>query len=174
MSPRSCLLAATLLAATPHIALAHATLEQESVSQNATEKLTVRIGHGCDGAATLRVRVRVPDGMIAVKPMPKAGWALETVVEPYDEAYDYYGNSLTEGVREIVWSGELADGHYDEFVFRGRITDATEAGSMLYVPIVQECADAAERWIEIPQEGQSSDDLAGPAPGVMVRPAATN
>ena len=174
MSTRTFCLAATIFVATTHIALAHATLEQESVSQNTTEKLTVRIGHGCDGAATLRIRVRIPDGMIAVKPMPKAGWTLETVVEPYAEPYEYYGNTLTEGVREIVWSGELADANYDEFVFRARITDATEADSILYVPIVQECADAAERWIEIPEAGQSSDDLTKPAPGVLVRPATTN
>ncbi len=174
MSTRTCFLAAILLAAMTHTALAHATLEQESVTQNTTEKFTVRIGHGCDGASTLRVRVRIPDGVIAVKPMPKAGWTLETVIEPYADPYEYYGSTLTEGVHEIVWSGELADAHYDEFVFRARVTDATVADSMLYVPIVQECADAAERWIEIPEAGQSSDELEGPAPGVMVRPATTN
>lgn len=174
MSTTTLCLAAVLLAAITQTAVAHATLEQESVTQNATEKLTVRIGHGCDGAPTLRVRVQVPEGMIAVKPMPKAGWTLETVVAPYAKPYDYFGNTLTEGVQEIIWSGELADEHYDEFVFRGRVTDTAEANRMLYVPIVQECADAAERWIEIPAEGQSGDDLEGPAPGVMVQPAAVN
>jgi uncharacterized protein YcnI len=127
---------------------ARATLEQESVTQNATEKLTVRIPHGCDGAATLRVRVRISDGVIAVKPMLKAGWTLETVVEPYAGPQEYYGNKLTEGVREVVWSGELADAQCDEFTIRARITDANEAGGMLLVPIVQECVDAPERWIE--------------------------
>lgn len=134
----------------------------------------MRIGHGCDGAPTFRVRMRVPEGMIAVKPMPKAGWTLATVVKPYPVPYDYHGNTSTEEVQEIVWSGELDDAHYDEFVFRGRITDTAEAGRMLYVPVVQECADDAERWIEIPAEGQSDDDLQMPAPGVMVQPAATN
>lgn len=174
MSTRTFSLAAALLVAATQNAFAHATLEQESVTQNATEKLTVRIGHGCAGTPTLRVRVRIPAGMIAVKPMPKAGWTLETVVEPYAEPYNHHGNTLTEGVQEIVWSGELDDAHYDEFVFRGRIADTVEADRMLYVPVVQECADAVERWIEIPAEGQSSDDLEMPAPGVMVRPAATN
>jgi uncharacterized protein YcnI len=36
---------------------------------------------------------------------------------------------------------------------------------------VQECATGAERWIEIPAAGQTSDDLEDPAPGVMVLPA---
>lgn len=174
MSTRSFCLAAILIAAMTHGADAHATIEQDSVTQNSTEKLTIRIGHGCDGAPTLRVRVRIPEGVIAVKPMPKAGWTLETVIEPYAQPYDYYGNTLSEGVREIVWSGELDDAHYDEFVLRGRITDTTVADAMLYVPVVQECAEAAERWIEIPAEGQSGDDLEEPAPGVMVRPASAN
>ena len=174
MSKKTLTLAAALLVATTHAATAHATLEQDSVTQNATEKLTVRIGHGCDGAPTLRVRVQIPEGMIAVKPMPKAGWTLETVVKPYAAPYDYYGNTLTEGVQEIVWSGELDDAYYDEFVFRGQITDKIAADRMLYVPVVQECADAAERWIEIPADGQTEEDLEMPAPGVMVHPAAAN
>ncbi|SFH47960.1 Uncharacterized protein YcnI [Palleronia marisminoris] len=174
MSTRTFSLAAALLVAATQNAPAHATLEQESVTQNATEKLTVRLGHGCDGTPTLRVRVRIPAGMIAVKPMPKAGWTLKSVVAPYAEPHDHHGITVTEGVQEIVWSGELDDAHYDEFVFRGRITDTVEAERMLYVPVVQECADAVERWIEIPAEGQSSDGLEMPAPGVMVHPAATD
>ena len=35
--------------------------------------------HGCEGAATTRVRIHIPEGVIAVKPMPKPGWQLETV-----------------------------------------------------------------------------------------------
>ena len=151
---------------------AHATYEQKEVVQGATAKLTLRVPHGCDGEATLRLRVAIPEGIIAVKPMPKAGWTLETIEGPYETAYEHYGNTLTEGVREIVWTGELLDAHYDEFTFRGRITERAPAGEMLYIPAIQECANGAERWIEIPAEGQTRGDLDYPAPGVMVLPAA--
>jgi uncharacterized protein YcnI len=33
---------------------------------------------------------------------------------------------------------------------------------------VQECATKAERWIELPAEGQNPDDLESPAPGVTI------
>lgn len=112
--------------------------------------------------------------MIAVKPMPKADWTLETVVAPYAEPYEYYENTLTEGVQEIIWTGELDDAHYDEFVLRGRVTETIAANEMLYIPVVQECAEGNHRWIEIPAEGQTGDDLESPAPGVMVHPAVAN
>jgi uncharacterized protein YcnI len=153
---------------------AHATFEETEFPQNSTAKFTTRIGHGCEGEATLKVRVRIPEGVIAVKPMPKAGWTLETVSGPYDASYDLWGATVTEGVKEIVWTGELADAFYDEFVFRGRITDHLPTGKTLFVPVVQECATKAERWIEIPAEGQDPDALEFPAPGVLIVPAAAS
>lgn len=149
-------------------ASAHATFAETEVVQGETARLTLRIGHGCDGEATLRVRVQIPEGLIAAQPMVHAGWALETVTAAYAQPHEYYGRTLTEGVREIAWSGELPAEYYDEFVFRVRVTEALPVGQMLHIPVVQECATGAERWIEIPAEGQDAHDLEGPAPGVMV------
>ncbi|MEM0934274.1 MAG: DUF1775 domain-containing protein [Pseudomonadota bacterium] len=151
--------------------MAHATFAEKEVVQGETARLTLRVPHGCGDEATLRVRVQIPEGLIAAQPMVKAGWELETVVGAYANTYELWGNTVTEGVREIIWSGELPDAFYDEFVFRARVTDQVPVGEMLYIPAVQECANGAERWIEIPAEGQSRDDLEDPAPGVMVVPA---
>lgn len=151
---------------------AHATFENREAAIGSTVRFVLRIPHGCEGEATLRVRVRIPEGIIAVKPMPKAGWTLETVKGPYAKGYAYFGSTLTEGVQEIVWSGELPDEHYDEFIFRGRVTDALEPGKVLHFPAVQDCATRSERWIEIPAEGQEADALEYPAPGILILPAA--
>lgn len=158
-------LAATI-ATTP--AFAHATFEQKQVTPDATAKFTLRVPHGCEGEATLRVRVQIPEGLIAVKPMPKAEWKLSTVIGAYATSYELWHNTVTEGVQEIVWEGELPDAYYDEFVFRGYVSDAFKEGELLYIPVVQECATGAERWIEIPAEGQDAHDLEGPAPGVTI------
>ena len=162
------LITAALLSIATTGAFAHATLEQAETPQGAGYKAVVRIGHGCAGEATLKVRVQIPEGVIAVKPMPKAGWTLETVKGPYEKEYDYYGSKLKEGVKEIIWTGELLDEYYDEFVFNTRITDTFAVGSTAYFPTVQECANGAERWIEIPAEGQDPHELEGPAPGVVI------
>jgi uncharacterized protein YcnI len=162
-------LALPLAAATE--AAARATFAEKEVVQNQTARLTIRVPHGCGDEATLRVRVQIPEGVISAQPMVKAGWELETVTGPYSTGHEVHGRTVTEGVREIIWSGELPDAFYDEFVFRAHVTEQVPAGEMLYIPVVQECATGAERWIEIPAAGQTSDDLEDPAPGVMVLPA---
>lgn len=164
------MLAAAAVSLTTSTALAHVTLENKEAPVGSTYKAVFRIPHGCEGKPTNVVRVRVPEGMIAVKPQPKPGWTLEKVKGAYAKSYEYYGTPMSEGVREIVWSGgNLGDDEYDEFVLRGYLTPDLAVGSTLHFPVVQECPDgAAERWIEIPAEGQSSDDLELPAPGIKL------
>ncbi len=166
------LLAAAIAVTATTAANAHVTLEKSEAPVGATHKAVLRVPHGCEGEATLKVRVQIPEGMIAVKPMPKADWALETVTGTYARSYDYHGAEMTEGVTEIAWTGALLDAHYDEFVFRGTLTDGLEPGTVLYFPTVQECATKVERWIEIPAAGQDPDSLQFPAPGVTLLPAA--
>ena len=167
-------LAATALLALTCTAQAHTTLETQQAPVASTYKAVLRVGHGCEGAPTLKLRVRIPEGVINVKPMPKPGWEMETVKAPYGKAYDYYGEALTEGVREIVWTGKLLDEHYDEFVFRAYLTDSLKPNAALYFPVVQECGGGkADRWIEIPAEGKSADDYQYPAPGLKLLPAKT-
>jgi uncharacterized protein YcnI len=170
----SALGAAALTCLTATVAFAHITLETQSAPIGSTYKAVMRVGHGCEGSPSLKVRIQIPEGVIAVKPMPKAGWTLETVKASYKQSYDYYGTPMTEGVREIVWSGKLLDEHYDEFVFRAFLTDGLKPDTTLYFPAVQECEQGADRWIEIPAEGKSADDYKYPAPGVKLRPKATN
>lgn len=160
--------ALTILSLGAPAALAHVTLEQQEAAPNSTYKAVLRVGHGCGGEATQKLRVRIPEGVIAVRPMPKAGWEMELVTGAYAQSYDHYGTPVSEGVQEIVWTGELPDAHYDEFTFRARLTDAFAEGQMLWFPVVQECATGAERWIEIPTEGQSADDLQKPAAGLRI------
>lgn len=158
---------ALALALTTTAVSAHATLETQQAKMNSTYKGVMRIGHGCDGEATLKVRIEIPEGVISVKPMPKAGWEMETVTGAYAKTYDYYGPK-SEGVKEIIWTGTLEDQHYDEFVFRARITDEFEADQMLYFPTTQECTTGENAWVEIPAAGQDPHDLEGPAPGLKL------
>ncbi|KPL54426.1 YcnI family protein [Prosthecomicrobium hirschii] len=171
MTHKSLILGALFSVAAASSALAHATLEGREAKVGSTYKAVLRVPHGCAGAPTLKVRVKIPEGFIAVKPMPKAGWTLETVKGKYAKTYDYYGTPLSEGVTEVVWTGKLLDEHYDEFVFRGSFVKDLKPDTVFYFPAVQECEAAAERWIEIPAAGQSSDDLKFPAPGVKLLPA---
>ncbi|MFC4172774.1 DUF1775 domain-containing protein [Microvirga sp. GCM10011540] len=166
-SSAGALVAAVLLAvSTP--ALAHVTFETARAAPNATYKGVLRIPHGCDGQPTLKVQVRIPEGVIDARPMPKAGWTLETARAPYAKTYRLHGEPVSEGVTGITWSGSLEDGHYDEFVFQARITDAFAAGSTVHFPVVQTCANGTEEWTQIPAAGQDPHSLSHPAPGVTL------
>ncbi|MGC1496412.1 MAG: DUF1775 domain-containing protein [Sulfitobacter sp.] len=149
----------------------HATLETQSAAVGSTYKGVMRIGHGCEGQATQRVSIQIPEGVIAVKPMPKAGWTLDTKIGAYDEPHEYYGDTVNQGVREVIWTGSLEDAHYDEFVFRAKLVDSLEADTMLYFPTVQTCADGSAEWINIPAPGQDPHDIEGPAPGLHLSKA---
>jgi uncharacterized protein YcnI len=149
-------------------AFAHITLEQQEAVVGSTYKATFRVGHGCDGAATTTIRVQIPEGFIAVKPMPKEGWKLDLVVSDYEKPYKTFEETLTKGVREVTWSGgKLLDAWYDEFVLRGTLAGG-EAGTVVYFPIVQQCEKGVHRWIEIPAAGKKADDYKEPAPGLRL------
>ncbi|MCW2235644.1 YcnI family copper-binding membrane protein [Azospirillum canadense] len=166
---RGALMAAVVLSCLPVAGtLAHTTLEAKQAPAGSLYKAVLRVGHGCEGTATTTLRVQIPEGVVAVKPMPKAGWTLTTKEGQYAQAYDYYDEKLTKGVTEISWSGgKLADAHYDEFVFRAKLPEKP-AGTVVYFPVVQECEKGVHRWIEIPEAGKTDHDYKEPAPGVTL------
>jgi uncharacterized protein YcnI len=151
-------------------AFAHITLETREAKVGSAYKAVFRVPHGCEGSATVKLRVQVPDGYIGVKPMPKPGWKLDIVQGKYDKTYTLYGTPVSEGVREIDWSGNLPDEYYDEFVMRGVLADSLPVGEVLYFPVVQECEKGVTRWIEKPAKGADPDSVEHPAPGVKLLP----
>lgn len=162
---------ALAILAAPLPALAHSTLEVASAPANSTYKAVLRVPHGCDGQATETLTVTIPEGVIDVKPMPKAGWTLTTTRADFAKTYELWGNAVSSGVTEVRWSGgSLPDDFYDEFVFRGRITGFAP-GTMVPFKVVQTCADGEVAWDEIVAKGQDPHDLAHPAPVLTIAEA---
>ncbi len=109
-------------------ASAHVLLEPKQATVGSSYKAVFAVPHGCAGSATTKIRVQIPEGVIAAKPMPKAGWTVEAISGKYAGEYDFHGSKLSEGVKEVVWSGgKLPDHQYDEFVVSTFLTDGTEA-----------------------------------------------
>jgi uncharacterized protein YcnI len=153
---------------------AHVTLERQEATIGSPYKAVLRVPHGCAGSPTTAIRVRLPAGIIGVRPMPKPGWQLNTVTGRYQKPYTLRGAQVNEGVTEIAWSGgKLLDTHYDEFVFIGVITEELGGGQTIYFPVVQECETGVHRWIDTPK-GHASDNhgkgAAEPAPGLRLLP----
>jgi len=140
-------------------AAAHITLERQEAHVGAPYKAVLRVPHGCNGSPTTAIRVRVPAGIVGVKPMPKPGWQLSVATGKYPRPYTLRGAQVIEGVTEISWSGgKLLDAHYDEFVFVANVAQELPAGQTIYFPVVQECEKGVHRWIEVPTGKHSRDD----------------
>jgi uncharacterized protein YcnI len=167
--PLSALAGACALAFGTTVASAHVTLEQHEAILGGPVKLTFRVPHGCGDKPTLKLRVLIPDGVIAVKPMPKPGWTIDLVHGNYGKSYAYFhGVKLSEGTKEVAWSGNLPSEYYDEFVISGFVSNEFKPGTMLYFPVFQECDNEAHRWIEIPKAGAKPDTLKEPAPSLRL------
>jgi uncharacterized protein YcnI len=154
-------------------AAAHVTLETPEARVNGPYKAVLRVPHGCGKTPTTAIRVRIPEGVLGVKPKPNPGWTLTTVTAKYPKPVKLYHAELTEGVVEITWSGgKLPDAWFEEFVFTGYISGELQPGTSLYFPVVQECEGGVHRWIEIPAAGQPRSELPQPAPELKLLPAA--
>jgi uncharacterized protein YcnI len=153
---------ATIAVALP--ASAHITIPEGSVPAGGSAVIHFRVPHGCDGAPTDTIEVQLPDGVVSGQPEYIPGWTVETeMVE--SEPYERFGETLTERVGVIRWSGgSLPDLAYLDFGVRA--TFLADEGTVLAFPIVQRCGDAEEAWIEPTVEGEPEPDL--PAPIVTV------
>ena len=78
---------------------------------------------------------------------------------------DYLAGSAPED-----WIPLSPDSFYDEFIFVAQLPD--KPGAVLYFPAIQRCAKGITRWIDIPAQGQSSEDLKEPAPALTLGPKA--
>jgi uncharacterized protein YcnI len=163
-------LAALALSLAAGQAAAHVTLDRREAPADSYFKAVLRAPHGCKGSPTVRIRVRIPEGVLGVKPQPKPGWKIDIarvkLATPVDNGH---GGEITETVGEVAWSGgPLADEHFDEFAMMTRLPD--RPGATLYFPVVQECVQGAHRWIEIPQPGRPAADYKEPAPALLLTP----
>lgn len=162
-------LAALSMAALQSSAFAHVTLATKEARANTYYKAVLQVPHGCAGEATQSIRVQIPEGVIGVKPMPKPGWTLTVTRGAYAKPYQNHGQAVTEGPKEIVWSGgTLSDDNYDEFVFTSYLAGDFRPGQAVYFPTVQQCAKAQVSWAEIPAAQQNPHDLKSPAPALRI------
>jgi uncharacterized protein YcnI len=158
--------------ATP--ALAHVTITPGRATAGEQATIALRVPHGCDGSSTTAISVQIPDTVASVTPQYLADWTVDTTMGPLAEPVELHGETVSEGIREVTWSGgpAIPDGLYFDFGLSVRMPDA--AGEALYFPIVQTCERGEMQWIEIPAQGEDDHDLEAPAPAVeLVEAGAT-
>lgn len=162
-------LAASAFIISQSAAFAHVTLATGEARTGSYYKAVFQVPHGCDGTATQTIRIQIPEGVIGVKPMPKAGWTLSITRGAYAKSYQSHGKAVTEGPKEIVWSsGSLSDDNYDEFMFTSFLAGDFRPGQPISFPTVQQCAKGEVRWEQIASDGQDPHSLKSPAPTLRI------
>ena len=150
-SLRVALVACAIVASPVAVALAHVVVQPNTAVAGSSFTASFPVMHGCGGSPTVALRIRLPEGVTAAKPVPKPGW------------------TITEAAGEIAWRGGTIDPKdHETFVIALTLPDTP--GRTLYFPAIQECRQGTNDWIEIPTPGQDRKDLRYPAPFVTLTP----
>lgn len=153
-------------------ASAHVTVTPNTTSAGAYAVLTFAYGHGCDGSATTRIAIQMPEEILSVSPTRNDFYEVEKVMETLDEPItDAHGNQITERVAQVVYTAKtpLADGYRDTLELSVQLPDAE--GETLAFPVVQTCEKGETGWTELAAEGQDPHELESPAPIVTLTAA---
>jgi len=153
------------------IATAHVSfIDAKPMTEGKSFKATFAIPHGCDGKPTTKVTIKIPEGVIGVKPMPKTDWALSTETIQYAKTYQQYGKDVNQGIASITWEGSLPDQYYDEFTITGYFADNANDSEELHFPVIQKCETGEYLWTDTSghqHHGHDSKELNAPSLKVM-------
>ena len=98
------------------------------------------------------------------------GWKISTKEGRLADPVTAHGETITEGVREVTWSGgSLPDGRLQEFGLSIQ-TAGGKAGEKAYFKVLQECEQGETAWAEIPVEGEEEPEA--PAAEIVFAEAA--
>ena len=164
--------ASLVLSTAPAIAFAHATMLNPEAPADSYYLAVLQVPHGCDGKPTTEVDIKLPEGFISAKPMPKAGWEIEIVKGKYQKSYELHGKPVSEGPVEICWkNGNLPDEYFDTFTISGKFTGVAAGTSLPFIS-TQICGtDGKIVWDQIAAAGQNPHELKNPAPVVTLTAA---
>lgn len=125
--------------------LAHVSfVDTKPLQEKRSFKATIAVPHGCKSTATTQVTIQIPEGVIGVKPMPKANWQNTSNQQQYKKTYQQYGNKVEKGVKSITWTGSLPDQEYDEFTFMAYLAEGNS--ETIYFPVIQKCEQGQFLW----------------------------
>ena len=129
---------------------------------------TVSVPHGCDGSATTKVTIQVPEQLNSITPSRNALYDVTKKIEKLaTPVKDAHGNEITERVAQIEYTAKspLPDGYRDAFDLSFQVPDV--AGTTIYFPTIQTCEKGSTAWVEIAAEGAEEPEHPAPAYKVL-------
>jgi uncharacterized protein YcnI len=157
-----------LALALPGAAQAHVSLHPNEVPAGSFATLDIRVPNEAESASTVKLAVQVPPRFLDISTEYMPGWSAKVLTSKLAKPVQTDDGEVTEGVREIVWTGSGAQGRIPpgQFVNFPISTEIPgKAGEELTFKVLQ-YYDNGEvvRWI-------GSPDSETPAPQIDVTAA---
>jgi periplasmic copper chaperone A len=164
-------LAGALTLALATSASAHITTDPAAGPADGYATLAFQVPHGCEESPTTQVRIQIPPSVASATPAVHPLWNVETK-EGKKDPVELHGEKITRGVSEVIYTAKqpLPPDRLDLLPISVKLPAGKE-GDPVYFPTIQKCAKGETRWIQIPAEGESPDDLESPAPAVTLEAA---
>lgn len=153
-------------------ASAHVTVTPTTTAAGAYTVLTVSVPHGCEGSATTKLAIQIPEKVLSVTPTRNPLWDVtKRRVKLAEPVSDADGNQVTERDAVVVYTARtpLPDGYRDAFELALQLPE--KAGTTLAFPAIQTCEKGETAWTEVAAKGQDAEELEHPAPAVTVTAA---
>jgi uncharacterized protein YcnI len=150
---------------------AHITPDPGEAPSDSFATLSFGVGHGCEESPTTQVRIKVPPTVPSVTPAVHPFWDISTKEGKKDKV-ELHGETITRGISEVTFTAKepLPADRLDSVRMSVKLP-AGEEGETIYFPTLQKCEEGANRWIQIPAEGESGEELESPAPAVVLTAA---
>jgi periplasmic copper chaperone A len=154
--------AAVLLLAGP--ALAHVTVNPDSVPAGSASELTFRVPNEEVHANTVKVDVQIPTenpiAQLLVRPVP--GWTISVKTITLAKPVTTDDGTFNSAVSEVIWTGgQILPGQFQDFAISA---DPLPTGiSQLVFKAIQTYSNGdVVRWIDLQQPGQPAPDHPAP------------
>jgi periplasmic copper chaperone A len=150
---------------------AHITANPGEAPSDGYATVSFQVPHGCEESPTTQVRIQIPPSVPSTTPSVHPLWDVATK-EGKKNKVELHGETITRGVSEVIYTAKqpLPPDRLDSFAVSLKLP-AGEEGESVYFPTIQRCEKGQTRWIQIPAEGESAEELEEPAPAVVLTAA---
>ena len=169
-------LVAALELLAPAAAQAHVSLHPNEVPTGAFATLDIRVPNESEGANTVKVAVQMPPGFIDVSTEYMPGWTAKVVTSKLAKPVQTDDGEVTEGVREIIWTGDgkqgvIPPGQFVNFPISTEIPG--KAGQVLAFKVLQHYDNGEViRWIGAPNSENPAPQIDVTAAGGVLQDVA--
>ncbi|WP_394940311.1 YcnI family protein [Psychromicrobium sp. YIM B11713] len=155
-------------------ASAHVTVDASSTAENSYSLLSFSIPHGCDGSATTKIAISLPENINDATPTVNPNWTVSKLTEKLAQPKTLEnGSKISERTSQVIYTAKvpLSAELRDALVLSLKLPEGV--GSQLNFPVLQSCVKGQTNWSNLVKAGQDHDAVQDPAPSITLTAASS-